>query len=122
MWKKTWPKWPWKITKEVLQKLEEWFILWFTDTEACLFADVPSSTFYDYCKLNPDFSEKKELLKKQPNMTAKKNWIDKINKWDYIASKEWLERKAKDEFSLKQEVDQNNTWEIKINVVNYKSE
>jgi hypothetical protein len=34
---------------------------------------------------------------------AVENWKQKINEGDYIASKDWLERKAKDDFSTRTE-------------------
>jgi len=102
-WRKT------VLTEEILAKLEEWFLMSLTDEECCLFAWINPSTLYRYIEKNPEFSERKELLKKQPNIKAKINWKDKINSWDYHASKEWLERKSKSEFSLKQEIQQENT-------------
>jgi len=48
-------------------------------------------------------STRKELLKKQPNVQAKLNVVESINKKDVHDSKRWLERKARDEFSTRQE-------------------
>ncbi len=92
---------PTKMTKEVLQKLEAWFTNSLTDEECCLYADIHPATLYRYIEKNPAFWERKERLKKKPNIQAKVNWIKKINASDYQASKEWLERKSRDEFSLK---------------------
>jgi hypothetical protein len=44
-------------------------------------------------------------LKRNPNIQAKKNWVAEIKGGNYNSSKDWLERKAKDEFSLKVETD-----------------
>lgn len=38
-------------------------MLGLSDRECCLYADIGESTLYDYCKENPDFSERKEALK-----------------------------------------------------------
>ena len=62
---------PLKITDSVLQKLEGAFAVGCTDLEACCYANVGASTLYDYCKSNPDFSERKETLKNQPVMKAR---------------------------------------------------
>jgi len=43
-----------------LQKLEEAFAMGCTDLEACLYADISSSTLYNYQKAHPDFLERKE--------------------------------------------------------------
>jgi len=96
---------PTRITKDVLRKLEEAFIKGLNDREACLYADIWPSTLYDYCRANPKFSERKELLKEQPKMRAKLNVSDRIDKHDIYISTWYLERKAKDEFSAKHEID-----------------
>lgn len=75
-----------------------------TDREACLFANIAPSTLYDFCKENPVFSERKELLKEQVKIRAKLNVAEGINKGDRPLSQWYLERKAKDEFSGRQEI------------------
>lgn len=62
---------PKKLTPEVIQKLEEAFLMGCTDLEACLAADIGKSTLYDYCNANPEFSERKEALKQNPVYLAK---------------------------------------------------
>ena len=105
---------PTEVTEEIINQLKTAFSYSFTDEEASLYCWISPRTLYNYCSKNPDFAELKEQLKKKPNIKAKMNWIEKMNNKDYQASKEWLERKAKDEFSTKQEVDQNtkHSWEI----------
>jgi len=100
-----------KMTPETIAKLEAGFTNSLTDEECCLYADINPSTLYRYIEKHPHFWERKERLKKKPNIQAKVNWIKKINASDYQASKEWLERKSRNEFSLKQEVDV--AWEMK---------
>ena len=106
---------PSKMTPELLGKLEEAFARGVTDSEACIYVDIAMSTLYDYCVLNPDFAEKKENLKKNLNMRAKINLHDKIYEGDKDVSKWWLERKAKEEFSLKTETE--HSGEIKSKIV-----
>lgn len=105
---------PPKITPAVLSKLEEWFAYSLTDEECCLFADISPKTLYRYIEDNPKFRQRKEILKRQPNITAKMNWANEIKKWTYNSSKEWLERKAKSEFSLRQEIQAEVDWNITI--------
>lgn len=95
---------PKKLTKEVVQKLEWAFARGLNDRLACIYADISTSTLYDYCKKNPEFSERKELLKDTPEMNAKINLAEKIAEGDMELSKYFLERKCKNEFSTKQEV------------------
>ena len=96
---------PRAVTEVVIHKLEHAFSMSFTDSEACLFAGIGMSTLYDYCKANPKFSDKKEMLKGMVGMKAKQNLKDAIEDGDEDISKWWLERKNKAEFSLKQEID-----------------
>lgn len=105
---------PTVMNEETVNKLLTAFAYSFSDQEACLYAWISKPTLYDYCKRFPEFSDRKEELKKKPNIKAKMNWIEKINNKDYQASKERLERKSKDEFSLKQEVDQTLNANVKI--------
>ncbi len=105
---------PTVIDSETLTKLEFAFSHSFTDEEASLYANISARTLYRYIEENEEFWQRKEILKKQPNIKAKLNWIKKLEWEDYIASKEWLERKSKGEFSTKQEVDNNHSWNVNI--------
>ena len=108
---------PTVMTPEVIAKLELGFSMWFTDNEACLYAEISKDSLYDYCKKYPKFSERKELLKDQPKLKAKLNIHTKLEEWDDFNSRWYLERKSKDEFSLKQEIDTKHSWEIKIDSI-----
>ncbi len=94
---------PLSINKDILRKLEEGFSYGYSDQEACLYADIWTSTLYDYCKRNPDFSERKELLKRTISIHAKRNIFRSIKKGDIKASLWWLERKNKSEFNMSSE-------------------
>ena len=95
---------PTVMTDDVLDKLEMLFAKGLTDREACLIADINPSTLYNYCNDHPEFLERKELLKEQIKTQAKLNVAEAIEKKDIDMSKWYLERKAKDEFSTKQEI------------------
>ena len=101
------------ITPDTILKLEKAFSYWLTDEEACFEANVSTTAFYDYQAKNPEFKERKEIFKKSPNIAAKKVWADEINGGNYQASKEWLERRDKEHFSTRQEVEQNSKVELK---------
>lgn len=94
---------PTVMTPEVVAKLEEAFMYAFSDAEACLYANISKNALYDYCQRNPEFTNRKELLKKKPNIKAKLNILKGINSGDIDDSKWWLERKSKEEFSLRKE-------------------
>lgn len=95
---------PTKMTETVIKKLELAFLKGLSDREACQFADITMQTLYNYCNKHPEYFERKELLKERPKIQAKLNVAEGIENGDIELSKWYLERKAKDEFSTKQEV------------------
>lgn len=92
------------MTEDTLNKLTFAFARGLSDREACNFADISQQTLYNYCNANPAFLEQKELLKEKPKMKAKLNISEAIDEGDIELSKWYLERKAKDEFSTKQDI------------------
>lgn len=92
------------MTKDMLQKLELAFLKGLSDRQACHFADISLQTLYNYCNKHPEYFERKEQLKLNPTIQAKLNVAEGIESGDVELSKWYLERKAKDEFSTKQEV------------------
>lgn len=108
---------PTKMTESTIGKLEQAFAFGCTDKEACLFANINPDTLYSYCKKNPEFSERKELLKETPIMKAKKSVVDNLEN-DPVLALKYLERKKKDEFSLKSEHEvtagTDNKWTVEV--------
>lgn len=102
---------PTVMTEAMIGKLELLFAQGLSDREACLIADISPSTLYDYCTENPDFAERKELLKDKPKIKAKLNVAEAIENKDIDMSKWYLERKAKEEFSAKQTIDATVSYE-----------
>lgn len=107
---------PTVMTEDVLLKLEYAFMRGLSDVEACLFADIGTTTLYEYCNKNPEFAERKEELKKHPTAKAKLNVAEAIENQDVDISKWYLERKAKDEFSTKQEIKADVDADVTINI------
>lgn len=95
---------PTVMTDEMVNKLEYGFLKGLTDEQCCLFAGISKQTLYDYCHNHPEFTDRKELLKQNPTVKAKINIAEGIENGDEDLSKWYLERKSKDEFSLKQDV------------------
>lgn len=102
------------MTPETVAKLEQAFANAFTDEQACIFADISKNTLYDYIKINPSFSHRKEQLKKRVDIKAKTKVIEAINIGDMATAKWWLERKCKDEFSLKTETEHSGQIQSKV--------
>jgi len=96
------------MTPETIGKLEEAFALGCSDLEACFYAEIGKDALYDYCKKYPEFSERKEQLKERPIFLARKSVIDGIQDDPKLALA-YLERKKKNEFSLKTESEVKNT-------------
>ena len=94
---------PTVMTPETLRKLEEAFALGCTDLEACTYADISKSTLYDYQQEHPEFVERKELLKENPILLARKSVVEALAN-DPDLSLRYLERKKKDEFSPRSEL------------------
>ncbi|MDY0278491.1 MAG: hypothetical protein RBQ97_10460 [Acholeplasma sp.] len=91
------------MTDLTLQKLKEAFAFGCTDEEACYYAEIGKSTLYNYQKENPEFMEQKEALKQRPILLARQEVIKGLEGNPELALK-FLERKKKDEFSLRSEI------------------
>ena len=75
----------------------------FTDEEACLYANIGTTTLYEYQKQNPSFTERKCALRLTPNMHAKRTLVSKIQN-NLEQARWWAKNKMRDEFSEKTEV------------------
>lgn len=88
-----------KQTPEVLNKLEQAFAIGATNNEACFFAGIAESTYYEWCKADPELSERHKGLKDRPVLKARKCVIDALDANDVPTAKWYLERMRKNEFS-----------------------
>ncbi len=96
---------PLAITQDILQKIEYAFSIGCTDKEACIYADIAPSTFYKYCEDNPDFSERKELLKDKPVLAARMAVVKAIESGDTKMAWLYLERKRTEEFGQRKKIE-----------------
>tara|TARA_R110001632_G_scaffold37039_3_gene93721 strand:+ start:171 stop:551 length:381 start_codon:yes stop_codon:yes gene_type:complete len=90
------------MTPEVIQKLEDAFSWGCTDLEACCNADISKSTLYNYCDANPKFMERKEVLKNQPVMKARRVVLAALDDDDINTAHKVIDRK--EGMKVKQEV------------------
>lgn len=95
---------PTVITPEIIAKLEQAFSLGCSDLEACIYADIGKTALYDYQEKNPEFTERKEMLKQKLVLKARVVVAEALKNKDENTAKWYLERKARDEFAAKQEV------------------
>jgi hypothetical protein len=91
------------MTPEVIARLEEAFAWGCSDIQACLWADIDDRTLYKYQEKNPEFIRRKEALKENPVMLARKTILKGLKANPDLALK-FLERKVKNEFSLRNEL------------------
>lgn len=69
----------------------------------CAYAKVSTSTFYSYITDHPEFSEQMEQKKNEPYLAALQSVVRSMQEDPKLALK-FLERRHKDEFSLRREM------------------
>lgn len=94
---------PPELSPQKIERLEDGFLDGLNDREACLYAGVCKTDLYYYQEVNPDFAERKELLRNNNTIIGKKHLSTNIRGGDINSIKFWLERRAKDEFSARTE-------------------
>lgn len=94
---------PTVFTQDVLNKLQQAFLKGYSNRAACIYADVVEGTFYKYCDENPEYVEKKKAWQENPVSKSRDVVYDAIDQGDVQTAKWMLERKCKDEFSLRTE-------------------
>lgn len=92
------------IDEVTLQKLENAFSLGATDGEACFQAGIAPATLYNYQNAHPEYVERKNQLKDRMIFKARSVIAEALNNKDKEVAKWYLERKAKNEFSTRQEL------------------
>ncbi len=103
------------MTPETISKLEEVFSIGGSDNEACFYAGIGKSTLYNYQQEHPEFVERKEALKERPILKARQTVVKSLDDADMALK--FLERKKKDEFSLRTELTGQNGGPINISQV-----
>ena len=88
---------PTVMTPEVIAKLEQVFAIDGSVEEACSYAEIGRNSFYDYLKINPDFSNRIADLRERPVLKARQTAVNKIDE-SYSNAMDYLKRKKKLEF------------------------
>jgi len=94
---KTGPQARWKLTPEVLQKLEQAFAIDATIREACFYADISESSYYQLVKDDPVLLEKFNRLREKPVLTARQTVVKNLD--DPDMAMKYLKNKRNKEFS-----------------------
>ena len=88
---------PTVMTPDTIAKLENVFAIDGTVEEACSYADISPNSFYDYLKINPDFSKRISQLREKPVLKARQTAVTKLGE-SYSNAMDYLKRKKKHEF------------------------
>lgn len=84
------------VTQEVVNKLEEVFAIDGSISEACFYAGISRQTYYEWLKLNPEYSDRFEALRERPVLLARQTVIKDLKT---PSGAQWyLSRKRKNEF------------------------
>lgn len=102
---------PTEMTDVKIQKLEQAFALDATIKEACFYADISPQTYYNWIEAKPELLERFNALREKLVLQARQTIADNI-KEDSKTAQWYLERKRKDEFSGKQEIDLTGGFEV----------
>ena len=109
---------PLEMTEEKVKKLEEAFALDCSVGEALFYANISKQTYYNWIERKPELLTRFEALRNRPVLLARQEVIKWMKDNPELALK-YLERKKKNEFSLKTEQETNlNINEIKIKLPN----
>lgn len=105
---------PWD-QDQVIEALRPYFQKGYSINKACKLTGVPQSTVMTWIEQQRELRLKIEAWQNEVNDLARTNWIEKIKAKDYNASKDWLDRKEKGEFSTKSIVEHENPSVVVLN-------
>ena len=98
---------------EVIELLRPYFQLGMNVNKACASAGIPQSTVATWINNDEMLRLKIAVWQREVNNEAYRVWREKIQGGDYMATRDWLERREKDEFSLRSEVTGKDVKDIK---------
>ena len=102
---------PTKLNNSTIQKLRDAFKMDCTVLEACWYANIGKSTYYDWISENKEFSDEIEVSKKYLELRSRQVIANSIEWWDTKTAMWYLERKRRKEFSINYIVEEKETGE-----------
>ena len=110
-----------KMNDVTLAKLETAWSLGCTDLEACLYAGISVATLTKYQKRNPEYLERKNMLKTTLTLKCRGVINDSLDiPEERTATAKWyLERRARSEFATKVELEHGATEDVRKKVQSY---
>lgn len=88
---------------EVIEALEPLFKTGMSVNKACKAAGFPQSTVQTWIDNSEELRLKIGIWQSEPSRLARSSWIAKIAEGDFVASRDWLTKTERDEFSERQE-------------------
>lgn len=93
---------PSEKTPETIKKLEEAFAMDCPVTEACLYADISTVTYYTWIKDDPELLNRFNELRENPFLKARSAIVNGLSDPEFALK--YMERKKKAEFSPRTEI------------------
>ncbi len=93
-----------KMTELNVKKLKEVFALDGSVEEACMYAEISRTTYYNWINANPEEKEKINTLRQRPVLAARQRAVQGV-KESYSNAMDYLTRKKAKEFNRTQHVD-----------------
>lgn len=93
--------------EKILKALEPYLKLGMSRRKACIAIGLDSSLLAHWEEKEPELSVKINAWVNEPNISARKLLVEKIQGGSKAIAQWWLERKERKEFSTRQEVEQN---------------
>lgn len=106
---------PTKMTTEILQKLEYVFMRGGSDEMACRYAEISTTTLYNFQEKYPEYVDRKRLLKSDPDLKAMETTYEALKSNPKIAFGYMKARNVDGRFSGGQG---NNVVAVQVNVDN----
>jgi hypothetical protein len=99
--------------EKVIEALKPYFKLDYTVNKACDIIGIAQSTVQTWIDADDDLRLQIQAWRAEPSIKAREQWVEAIKNGRptkfgpdvYTPSKEWLERREKDDFSTKTETD-----------------
>lgn len=85
--------------EEVIEALKPLFKTGMNVNKACKSAGFPQSTVQTWIDNSEELRLKIGVWQSEPSRLARSSWIAKLAEGDYIASRDWLTKTERDEFS-----------------------
>lgn len=105
--------------EQTIEALRPYYQLGCSTFKACAYAGIPLSTVQTWIDADDDLRCKIVAWQNEMAAKARMNWREQVANKNYEASKQWLERKEKDEFSQRTEQTGADGVPLTINVVSY---